>query len=249
MNEGKALDWGICGVGVMPFDATMKQIMDAQDCLYTLVLKAPRRQLGTPGHRVHRRVPVRPRRPGRGHREDGRPGHPDRVAHRHRRRLQLPPGHRRVRRREPCRGSGSGPGAVPGTTFGLITEALVRRRDRGVPPFTIMSCDNIQGNGARRPEGVHHLRPAPRKGLGRRRPRRLGAAERAVPELHGRPDHPGDHRPGPGRRRRTVRHHRRLAGGVRTVHPMGAGRPLRHRPAAASRTSGCNSSTTSNPTS
>ena len=36
---------------------------------------------------------------------------------------------------------------MPGTTFGLITEALVRRRDRGLPPFTVMSCDNIQGNG------------------------------------------------------------------------------------------------------
>ena len=39
------------------------------------------------------------------------------------------------------------PGAIPTTTFGLITEALVRRRERGIAPFTIMSCDNIQGNG------------------------------------------------------------------------------------------------------
>jgi mannitol 2-dehydrogenase len=39
------------------------------------------------------------------------------------------------------------PGATPTTTFGLITEALVRRRDRGLAPFTVMSCDNIQGNG------------------------------------------------------------------------------------------------------
>jgi mannitol 2-dehydrogenase len=39
------------------------------------------------------------------------------------------------------------PGAAPATTFGLITEALVRRRERGMEPFTIMSCDNIQGNG------------------------------------------------------------------------------------------------------
>ncbi|MDR4262293.1 mannitol dehydrogenase family protein, partial [Bacillus pacificus] len=31
--------------------------------------------------------------------------------------------------------------------FGLIIEALRRRRERGVPPFTLMSCDNIQGNG------------------------------------------------------------------------------------------------------
>jgi mannitol 2-dehydrogenase len=37
--------------------------------------------------------------------------------------------------------------AAPATTFGLITEALVRRRARGLEPFTIMSCDNIQGNG------------------------------------------------------------------------------------------------------
>jgi mannitol 2-dehydrogenase len=39
------------------------------------------------------------------------------------------------------------PGAAPKTTFGLITAALALRRERGVPPFTIMSCDNIQGNG------------------------------------------------------------------------------------------------------
>ncbi|MCU1553962.1 MAG: Mannitol dehydrogenase, partial [Arthrobacter sp.] len=33
------------------------------------------------------------------------------------------------------------------TTFGLVTEALARRRERGLAPFTVMSCDNIQGNG------------------------------------------------------------------------------------------------------
>jgi mannitol 2-dehydrogenase len=39
------------------------------------------------------------------------------------------------------------PGAVPRTTFGLLTEALRRRRDHGAVPFTVMSCDNLQGNG------------------------------------------------------------------------------------------------------
>src|SRR5580704_13186185 len=39
MDEGEALDWGICGVGVMPADQEMKQALDAQDGLYTLVLK------------------------------------------------------------------------------------------------------------------------------------------------------------------------------------------------------------------
>jgi mannitol 2-dehydrogenase len=39
------------------------------------------------------------------------------------------------------------PGAVPRTTFGLITAALRRRRRHGLAPFTVMSCDNLQGNG------------------------------------------------------------------------------------------------------
>ena len=30
---------------------------------------------------------------------------------------------------------------------GFITEALARRRTAGIEPFTVMSCDNIQGNG------------------------------------------------------------------------------------------------------
>ena len=39
------------------------------------------------------------------------------------------------------------PGATPRTVFGLVTEALARRRDRGIPAFSILSCDNVQGNG------------------------------------------------------------------------------------------------------
>jgi mannitol 2-dehydrogenase len=35
----------------------------------------------------------------------------------------------------------------PRTTFGLICAALKLRRERGITPFTVMSCDNIQGNG------------------------------------------------------------------------------------------------------
>jgi mannitol 2-dehydrogenase len=39
------------------------------------------------------------------------------------------------------------PGAAPRTSFGLVTEALARRRERGLAPFTVVSCDNIQHNG------------------------------------------------------------------------------------------------------
>ena len=36
---------------------------------------------------------------------------------------------------------------TPKTAFGLILAGLVKRRDAGAPPFTVMSCDNIPGNG------------------------------------------------------------------------------------------------------
>jgi mannitol 2-dehydrogenase len=35
----------------------------------------------------------------------------------------------------------------PKTVFGYITQALKRRRERGIPGLTIQSCDNIQKNG------------------------------------------------------------------------------------------------------
>jgi fructuronate reductase/mannitol 2-dehydrogenase len=36
----------------------------------------------------------------------------------------------------------------PGTVFGYLVEALDRRRQAGVAPFTVLSCDNIPANGA-----------------------------------------------------------------------------------------------------
>jgi mannitol 2-dehydrogenase len=36
---------------------------------------------------------------------------------------------------------------APKTVFGLILLGLQLRRDRGLQPFTVMSCDNIPGNG------------------------------------------------------------------------------------------------------
>ncbi len=38
--------------------------------------------------------------------------------------------------------------AEPRTAFGWIVAGLRERRRRGIPPFTVMSCDNILGNGA-----------------------------------------------------------------------------------------------------
>lgn len=44
--------------------------------------------------------------------------------------------------------------ANPKTVFGLILAGLVRRRQEGIAPFTVMSCDNIPHNGRVTADGV-----------------------------------------------------------------------------------------------
>lgn len=147
MEQGLAQDWGICGVGVMPFDLKMRTAMDAQDCLYTLVLKAPDgswepRVIGSileylyapddPDAVIEKMADPATKIVSLTVTEGGYNFHP-------------------VTGKFDAENAGVKadlvPGAVPATVFGLVTEALVRRRDRGVAPFTVMSCDNIQGNG------------------------------------------------------------------------------------------------------
>ena len=39
LNAGLDTEWGICGVGLLPGDEHMRDVMAAQDCLYTVVTK------------------------------------------------------------------------------------------------------------------------------------------------------------------------------------------------------------------
>src|SRR4051812_50036837 len=61
MAAGQAMDWGICGVGVLPSDRRMQQGMAAQDCLYTPVLKHPHGDIEAPGVRGVGGGPAAPR--------------------------------------------------------------------------------------------------------------------------------------------------------------------------------------------
>jgi mannitol 2-dehydrogenase len=147
MTEGRALDWGICGVGVLPADRRMQEVMAAQDCLYTLLVKHPDGELEARvvGSIVEYLFA---------------PDDPDAVVE------TMAAGQTRIVSLTVTEGGynasavtgefdGSHPGVVadlqPGaalsTAFGLVTEALVRRRERGLSPFTVVSCDNIPGNG------------------------------------------------------------------------------------------------------
>jgi mannitol 2-dehydrogenase len=145
MNAGRALDWGICGVGVMPADRRMKEALDAQDGLYTLVVK-------------HADGTYEPRVVGAITEYRFGPDDPEAVIEK-----LASPSTRIVSLTVTEGGYGIDPvtgefdptgdvardleGGPPRTTFGFVTEGLRRRRERGLAPFTVMSCDNLQGNG------------------------------------------------------------------------------------------------------
>jgi mannitol 2-dehydrogenase len=147
MAQGSALDWGICGVGVMPSDIGMRDALGAQDGLYTLVVK-------------HADGQLEPRVIGSIVRYLYAPDDPEAVlavltaASTRIVSLTVTEGGYNV---DPVTGQfDTGNAAVvadalsdgpPSTAFGLVVEALRRRRAARIAPFTVMSCDNIPGNG------------------------------------------------------------------------------------------------------
>ena len=146
MQSGEALDWGITGVGLLAGDRRMAEVMHAQDCLYTLVVKEADGSL-------HPRVV--------GSLVDYlfAPDDPEAVLERMSApetrivSLTVTEGGYHVNQatgafdaRDPAIQQDL-TGGTPVTAFGFITEALARRRAAGTSPFTVMSCDNIQGNG------------------------------------------------------------------------------------------------------
>ncbi len=144
-NAGFDRDWAIIGAGVLPSDATMRAKLAAQDFLTTVVEQDNNRtgahvtgamidylEPGDVAGIVARLADPSIRIVSLTITEGGyfidpasgvfNPTHPDIVAD-----AQNP--------------------AAPKTVFGLIVAGLKARRDRNVPPFAVMSCDNIPGNG------------------------------------------------------------------------------------------------------
>ncbi|SED75657.1 mannitol dehydrogenase family protein [Ruania alba] len=147
MGEGKALDWAICGLGLLPGDVRMRDALHAQDGLYTLAVKHPdgrteARVIGSiadyvfapddPEAALARMVDPAVRIVSLTVTEGGYNVHPVTGE------FDL---------ENPAVRADLAPGATPTTSFGYVVEALHRRREAGTAPFTVMSCDNIQGNG------------------------------------------------------------------------------------------------------
>ncbi len=147
MNLGMAMDWGICGIGLQPSNARMRDVMAAQDGLYTLVKRHGNgnwdaRVIGSITEYLFA--------------GDDPEAAIDKMAAPATRivSLTITEGGYNL---DPVTGEFSAsaasvvadlrPAAVPRTVFGLVTEALARRRARGIPAFSVLSCDNIPGNG------------------------------------------------------------------------------------------------------
>jgi mannitol 2-dehydrogenase len=138
--------WGLCGVGLLKHDARIRDVLLSQDCLYTVVERGARgetaRVIGSivnflygPGNtdEVIEKLASSDRRivsltiteggyyvhQGTGEFDAQHPDIQHDLAHPH----------------------------EPTCSFGYLLEALDRRRLRGMPPFTVMSCDNLQSNG------------------------------------------------------------------------------------------------------
>ena len=147
MNSGAAMNWGICGIGLQPSNVALRDALAAQDGLYTLVI---RHADGTWDARVIGSIVEYLFAP------DDQEAAIEKMAAPSTRIVSLT-----VTEGGYNLGAVTGefnasdeavmadvrPGAVPRTVFGLVTEALARRQARGIPAFTILSCDNIQGNG------------------------------------------------------------------------------------------------------
>jgi len=146
LHQPGEAEWGYCGVGLLPHDAAIRDAMRSQDCLYTVVersaegdtarvigsvldfLYAPDdpeavlEQMADPGTRIVALTITEGGyyvNQGNGEFDATHPDIQHDLAHPH----------------------------APRCSFGFLLEALQRRRERGLAPFTIMSCDNLQNNG------------------------------------------------------------------------------------------------------
>jgi mannitol 2-dehydrogenase len=129
LEKGLARGWGICGVGVLPADRKMADVLAAQDGLYTLVQENPdgSRDVRVIGSIVDYRYA---------------PDDPEAVIE-----LLAAPSTRIISLTITEGGYNIDAVDSPVNVFGLVADALARRRDRGIASPTIVSCDNIEGNG------------------------------------------------------------------------------------------------------
>lgn len=144
-SMGLAHNWGICGIGILPQDKMMRDVMQKQQCLYTLVEKENTGQLN---YRVIGSIVEYLFAPDDVNVVIERLTQPEACIIS----LTITEGGYNI---NPATGEFDVDVVrddiknlkQPKTVFGIVVEALRRRKERGLKGFTIMSCDNLQENG------------------------------------------------------------------------------------------------------
>jgi len=139
-------DWGIVGMGLRPADALMTAKLKAQDCLYTLMIKQP--DGAVEPHVIGSVIDCiyAPENPLSAIKRLANP-------QTHIVSLTITEGGYNFDQNgefidtEPDVIWDMIHNQSPKTVFGLLANALRMRRDAGLQPFTVLSCDNIQHNG------------------------------------------------------------------------------------------------------
>ena len=214
-------DWAIRGLGLLPGDAAMAAALGTQDCLYSLVEKGA----GQPTTAVigsivdYRHTAARPQET-----------------------IDVLADPKTAIVSMTVTESGYALDIPAGSTFDVIAHALDQRRRTSGAPVTILSCDNLPGNGdtARRTVLAASRRSGPAVDV-------VGRVGVQVPELDGRSHHPGDVGSRPHSSPRTRRHRRPLARCRRAVPAVGGRGRLRRRETGSGSRSACSSPTTSTP--
>lgn len=146
MNDGMALDWGILGAGVRAADGKMRDAMLAQDCLSTIIELDPN---GKRARRVGAMIGFIEVDPENGPLIAAMAKPEIRIVS-----LTVTEGGYFVNAdtgtfdpsSPDVQADGRNPDK-PSTAFGAIVAALRLRKAAGIAPFTVMSCDNLPGNG------------------------------------------------------------------------------------------------------
>lgn len=146
--EAGSSEWGICGMGLLPSDRRVRNALLAQSGQYTLVLKHPDGSLDARVIGALHECLLLADDPWVAVERLANPS--TRIVS-----MTITEGGYNVSDESGLFDSSTPsvladlvPGSPPRTVFGLLAHALRRRKDAGAPPFTVMSCDNIELNGA-----------------------------------------------------------------------------------------------------
>ncbi|MES2551463.1 MAG: mannitol dehydrogenase family protein [Pseudomonadota bacterium] len=144
--QGRDLDWAIVGAGVRPADAAMRDALKAQDCLSTVIELDPK---GKTARRIGSMIEFLPVASANGPLILAMAKPEIRIVS-----LTVTEGGYFV---NPATGAfdptapeivaDARDPAYPATAFGAIVAALKLRKAARIKPFTVMSCDNLPGNG------------------------------------------------------------------------------------------------------